>query len=116
MIDQELWQSGQSNRLGLFKKGIDGVLQDVLGARAPVVGVEIPQNADQGGNNKRALAAVNRLQDVEADDAVSVGRVEVNNIVGTRAGDGLEEVFNKGTVGIDCAGSAGIGERPFSVS
>jgi hypothetical protein len=47
VIHQELGKSGHGHRLTLLQQGIDRVLQDVFRSRPPVIGLQIPQDADQ---------------------------------------------------------------------
>src|SRR6266540_2192060 len=81
-IDKELRQGSQSYRLFLFQKCINSVFKYPLTARPPVRRPQIAKYGNDGRNNKGALSAADRLEDVQADYAFWIGWVQIYDIVG----------------------------------
>src|SRR3984885_8515933 len=90
VIDEGFGKSFQGEGFGLFQQRIDGVFQNVLRPRAPIVRPEVPENADDGGDDKGPLAWINRLQNVQTNDVSRGGRVDVDDVVGAVPGNDVE--------------------------
>ncbi len=84
------------------------MLQDVLGARPPVMGPQVSEDADEGRDNKRILAAVDRFLDSEANHALGMRRINVDDIVRSVPRNGIEEILNEATMRIDHRETAAV--------
>src|SRR5262245_48742821 len=94
-INQKFGQSCQRDRFRLFEKSVNGMLENVFGTWPPIRRPEIAENADNGRDDKRAGVVVDRLENVDPDDSLRVGGVEVNDVVGAVPGNRVQQVFNK---------------------
>src|SRR5581483_5635924 len=87
-------------RLGLLKKGIDHVLENVLCPWPPVERIEVPKNTNEGGNDQRPVAATDGFENINAGHPVG-GGVEVYDVVCPVPGNGLEKIIDEVPVGVD---------------
>ncbi len=73
----------------------------MLQSRSPALGVELFEDPDQTRSDDAVHRGVDILQHVESDGVLAIRRIEDDDVIGTVAGDIVEDVIGEITVRID---------------